>query len=169
MLAKMDAGTMHLEKSEIKINTIIKNIIERLRYQWRKKSIKIALNFKKDLTVLADGERIAQVFSNLLDNAIKFTPRNGIIEIITEMNNGNACISIKDSGIGIPENELGKIFERFFQVDKSRENGDKKGVGLGLSIANQIVQAHGGEITVTSELGKGSCFMVKIPLAHESE
>ncbi|MCD6577750.1 MAG: HAMP domain-containing protein [Anaerolineaceae bacterium] len=167
MLARLDAGTMILNRSEIQVNQIIENVLEKFKFRIEKKSITIKRKCTKQIFIYADGERIIQVLTIILDNAIKFTQAGGWIDISTSVEEGFGKVSILDSGVGIPEKDQKRIFDRFYQVDKSRHGGNDKGVGLGLSIARQIVLAHGGEITVTSELGKGSCFMVKIPLVHE--
>ena len=167
MLARLDAGTMILDKSEIQVNQVIENVLEKLKIKIEKKLITIKKRYDEQSLICADGERIVQVFFNLIDNAIKFTQPGGWVNISTQIESGFIRVSIEDSGVGIPEEDKKKIFNRFYQVDKSRHGGNDKGVGLGLSIAQQIVVAHGGEITVTGELGKGSCFMVKIPLVHE--
>ena len=132
-----------------------------------KKSITIKKKYNEQSLVYIDGERIAQVFTNLLKNAIKFTQAGGQIKITTQIEKGFERVSILDTEIGIQKEDFERIFNRFYQVDKPRYGGNDKGVGFGLFIARQIVLAHEGEITLTSELGKGSCFMVKIPLAHE--
>ena len=167
MLARLDAGTMKLRKRELEIHQIIENVLEKFKFGIEKKSIMIKKKYDEESFVYVDGERIVQVFINLFDNAIKFTQAGGQIDISTKAEKGFMRVSLTDSGIGIPKEDIGRIFERFYQVDKSRYRGNDKGIGLGLPIAHQIVLAHGGGITVTSELGKGSCFMVKIPLAHE--
>jgi len=167
MLARLDAGTMILKKSKLEVNQVIENVLEKFKFRIGKKSITIKKKYDEQSLVYIDGERMAQVFTNLLDNAIKFTQVGGQIEITSQIEKGFVRVSIMDTGIGIAKEDVGRIFNRFYQVDKSRYRGNDKGVGLGLSIARQIVLAHEGEITVTSGLGKGSCFMVKIPLAHE--
>ncbi len=114
--------------------------------------------------VLADQGQLEQVLLNLLDNAIKYTPDGGDIAIRTRQENKRVIIEVSDTGIGIPSKDLKRIFERFYRVDegRSREQG---GTGLGLAIVKHIVQLHGGEITVTSEAGKGSTFAVTLPAA----
>ncbi|MCE1225336.1 MAG: phosphate regulon sensor histidine kinase PhoR [Geobacteraceae bacterium] len=114
--------------------------------------------------VLADQGQLEQVLLNLLDNAIKYTPDGGDIAIRTRQENKRVVIEVSDTGIGIPSKDLKRIFERFYRVDegRSREQG---GTGLGLAIVKHIVQLHGGEITVTSEAGKGSTFTVTLPAA----
>lgn len=114
--------------------------------------------------VMADQGQLEQVLLNLLDNAIKYTPDGGDIAIRTRQENKRVVIEVSDTGIGIPSKDLKRIFERFYRVDegRSREQG---GTGLGLAIVKHIVQLHGGEITVTSEAGKGSTFTVTLPSA----
>jgi two-component system, OmpR family, sensor kinase len=109
-----------------------------------------------------DRQRIGQAVSILLDNAVKYTPEGGRIEIGVRTAAGHAQIRVSDTGVGIAEDELPRIFERFFRADKARTSA---GAGLGLSIAQQIVRAHGGEIRVQSQLGKGSTFVISIPHA----
>ena len=114
--------------------------------------------------VLADQGQLEQVLLNLLDNAIKYTPDGGDIAIRARQEAKQVVIDVSDTGIGIPSKDLKRIFERFYRVDegRSREQG---GTGLGLAIVKHIVQLHGGEITVTSEAGKGSTFTVSLPIA----
>ena len=127
---------------------------------------KLTSNFKvhKPLTVLGNESQLYQLVSNLIINAIQYTPRSGGVTVSLERNHNYAVISIQDTGIGIKESEQRRIFERFYRVnsDRSRVTG---GSGLGLAIASVIVQAHKGSLQVQSQLGKGSTFTVRLPLA----
>ena len=114
--------------------------------------------------VCADSDRMMQVLDNLIDNAIKFTPKGGRITLSSEISGKDVKIRILDTGAGIPPSEQGRIFERFYQVDKARTGGDKRGYGLGLAISKQIIETHHGSISVTSTTGEGSHFVVKLPL-----
>ena len=118
------------------------------------------------MVIPADAEKISQVINNLIDNAIKFSPKGGTIRISSLSDGVYGIFAIKDSGPGISEKDQARIFERFYQTDKSRKGGQGRGVGLGLAIAKQIVLAHGGTITVESRLEVGSTFMVKLPLIN---
>jgi len=165
-LARLDAGTMNFEKVEISINPLIKNIFDKIQFQLDEKKLQVEINFNQENIIFADGERIIQVFSNLINNAVKFTPEGGLIRVYDQSDENYAVIYIEDNGIGISDDDLDKVFERFYQADKSRGKDKTRSVGLGLSIAKQIVLSHQGEISVESELGNGSRFMVKLPLAY---
>jgi len=114
------------------------------------------------LLVLADAVRVQQVAVNLLHNAIKFTPPDGKITLKAQPQDGTILFSVQDSGIGLSAEDLPRIFERFYKVDRARATS---GTGLGLAIARHLVEAHGGKIWAESELGKGSTFFFTIPLA----
>jgi two-component system phosphate regulon sensor histidine kinase PhoR len=115
--------------------------------------------------VLGDPDRLGQVFANLVDNALKHArraPGGGLVRLQAESHHGRVVCSVMDNGPGIPAEDLGRIFERFYQVDKSRARRGA-GVGLGLAIAREIVQAHGGQIDVESVEGLGTRFTVMLP------
>ena len=110
----------------------------------------------------ADARALEQILGNLLDNAVKYTRPGGRIDVSVEGGDGLVKIRVSDDGIGIPEGDLGRIFERFYRVDKARSR-ELGGTGLGLSIVKHLVQSLGGEISVESELGKGSSFTLTLP------
>jgi two-component system, OmpR family, phosphate regulon sensor histidine kinase PhoR len=112
--------------------------------------------------VRGDNAQLSEVLQNLLDNAVQYTPQHGRVEVTATVNGSSVAITVADSGIGIPEADLERIFERFYRVDaaRSREAG---GTGLGLSIARHIVEAHGGRIWVESAVGQGSKFHFSVP------
>jgi len=168
-LAKLDAGTMMMSKEKVEINQLVKSLIESFHFEMERSGVKIKGVYSKPVYLIADGARLAQVFSNLVDNAIKFSKPDSLILITVSCEGNDAFVSVKDHGSGISEEEVKRIFERFYQVDKSRSGGASHGVGLGLAIARQIVLAHGGEISVTSRLGQGSTFMVKLPIEDATQ
>jgi signal transduction histidine kinase len=129
--------------------------------QW--KQITVSLDVNTPTTIVGDRVRLHQLFLNLIDNAIKYTPEGGTVALTMERRDGAAVFSVRDTGIGIPEEDIGKIFDRFYRVDKARSR-ELGGTGLGLSIAKWIVELHRGTITVTSEPGRGSTFTVALPL-----
>lgn len=109
-----------------------------------------------------DPDRIEQVLTNLIDNAIRHTDQNGTVKIIAEQNGGGVTIHVQDSGTGIPEEDLPFVFERFYKADKARTRG-RSGTGLGLAIAKNIVEAHKGTISVHSKLHEGTTFTFHLP------
>ena len=165
-LAKLDAGTVKFDMREIALNPMIKSIVEKFSFQIAAKELDVHIALEQPNVIIGDGERVIQVFNNLIDNAIKFSPAGGEIRIADQANDRFAVIQVIDHGVGIAQAETEKIFDRFYQADKSRGKHATHSAGLGLSIAYQIIKVHHGEISVQSELGKGSCFMVKLPLAH---
>ncbi len=165
-LARLEAGTADLEISPVDIKALLQNVVDKFTPQAQRAGITLSLNTPANLpNVLGDGDRLAQVFTNLVDNALKFTPANGQI-ILSAVNAGAEMeISITDSGIGAPKDALLHLFDRFYQVDSSRAGGENHGAGLGLAIVKEIVDAHGGRISVRSELGHGTTFVIHLPLA----
>jgi signal transduction histidine kinase len=165
-LACLEAGTADLKMSSVDIKALLQNIVDKFTPQAQKAGISLQLNVPANLVdVLGDGDRLAQVFTNLIDNALKFTPTKGQVTLAA-MNAGDEMqISITDSGIGVPKEALSRLFDRFYQVDISRAGGERHGAGLGLAIVKEIVDAHGGRISVRSELGHGTTFVIHLPLA----
>ena len=135
----------------------------------RQAGIELQLEADSTPTITGDGDRLMQVFNNLVDNAIKFTPSGGKVALRSYQENGQVVVSVADTGIGLAPEEKERIFERFYQADRSRPGGLARGAGLGLAIAREIVHAHGGSISVTSQPGKGSIFIVRLPIAAKSE
>jgi two-component system sensor histidine kinase ResE len=116
---------------------------------------------------MADGDRLAQVFTNLVDNALKFTPQGGSIHLRASVSKGEMNLTVADTGLGMTPEVQSHIFERFYQADASRSGGEGHGAGLGLAIVHEIVQAHGGRISVRSRLGEGTAFEVFLPLTKK--
>ena len=149
---------------KITLHEEIEKVLVTLEPAVRKKKIQVTLNLDKKLPEIeADRDRLKQVLVNLLDNAIKFNKDAGKITIKTARLSDGIEIRIEDTGIGIPPNDLPRIFERFYRVDKARAK-ESGGTGLGLSIVKHIVEAHKGSMTCTSVLGQGSSFQIKLPL-----
>jgi two-component system phosphate regulon sensor histidine kinase PhoR len=162
-LSKIESGRVPLNKTSISPDVLVKPVIERMELQAERAGIKLKNTVGSGLLpVLADVSRIQQVIVNLLHNAIKFTNPGGQIQLNAKEENGTVIFSIEDNGIGISEEDQSRIFERFYKTDRARASG---GTGLGLSIARHIIEAHGGNIWVDSQLGKGSTFYFSIPLS----
>jgi signal transduction histidine kinase len=131
----------------------------------RGKNITLLSSIPESLSVTVDAARIDQVLDNLLSNAIKYTPEGGMVSVGLRRQDDRAVITVTDTGIGIAADEQGQLFTRFFRASSARESGSK-GLGLGLSIVRSVVQAHGGDIALESELGKGTTVSVTIPLGE---
>lgn len=167
MLNNLNTKGMLLEKSSFDINRTIRNTAASFEGTCKHKAIAIELILTGDeLFVEADIGKIQQVLYNLLDNAIKFSHPDSIIKIETTEKHNKVFVSVKDSGIGIPKDDLKMIWDRFYKSDLSRGK-DKKGTGLGLSITKEIIQAHGEHINVISTEGVGSEFIFSLPVADE--
>ncbi|MCM8796204.1 MAG: ATP-binding protein, partial [Candidatus Omnitrophica bacterium] len=164
-LSKIESGKLKMVFLPVDILEVIKRTLAVLEPQAKKKSISISLNVMDSLPkVLADPTRLSQVILNLLDNAIKYTPDGGKVSISIFTKDKFVQVDIADTGIGIPQESLSRIFERFYRVDKARSR-ELGGTGLGLSIVKHIVLAHGGQVWVKSEEGLGSTFSFTIPQA----
>ena len=167
-LARLDAGTADITMSPVNMFGLLQAVAEKFAPQSQRAGVDIKVDVAANLqTITADGDRLAQVFTNLVDNALKFTPRSGLISLRAWVENTEMLISVMDTGTGIPEQAQAHIFERFYQADPARRGGEKHGAGLGLAIAHEIVQAHGGRISVRSKLGEGTSFDVFLPLTRK--
>lgn len=162
--SRMESASLALQKEPMQLYTAVQEVISELQPLADQAKITLSNNLTPGLpAVLGDKERLRRVIRNLVHNAVKFTPKGGHVTISATVETGRIVISVEDNGIGIPAEALPHLFERFYQVDSSstRRVG---GTGLGLYICKQIVAAHGGEIWVKSEVGKGSTFSFSLPL-----
>lgn len=168
-LSKIESGKLTMNLKATTLPPIIRKVVASMKIQAERKSTTLAINLPESLSeVLADETRITQVFFNLIDNAIKYTPQHGEITISASERPKEVLIQVSDNGIGIPEKEIPRLFERFYRVDKGRSR-ELGGTGLGLSIVKHIVKAHQGEISVESQLGQGTSFLFTIPKSEESQ
>jgi signal transduction histidine kinase len=168
-LARLDAGTADITMSPVNMSALLNAIREKFTPQSQKADVEVKVEVAANLPSLtADGDRLAQVFTNLVDNALKFTPSGGVISLRASVVNDEMLVSVSDTGVGIPVEAQAHIFDRFYQADSSRRGGEKHGTGLGLAIAREIVLAHGGKINVRSRLGEGTSFDVFLPLTGKS-
>lgn len=163
-LARLDSGIADLKRDPLDLNALARGAAERFGPRAQAAGVRLGLELEPLPEIFGDGDRLAQVLDNLLDNALKFTPSGGQIVIRTRKRGGELEIQVQDTGTGIAPEALPRIFERFYQADPSRQGGQARGAGLGLSIAREIVAAHGGTISVRSALGQGSTFLVVLPL-----
>lgn len=161
-LARLQAGRLSMKTASIDLGALTQGVGERLEIVAREKGVRLKVDAQPMPVIAGDGDRLVQVVTNLISNAIKYTPSGGRVEVCTQVRGGGVELVVTDSGLGIAPNELPRIFERFYQIDKAR--GPQRGTGLGLAIVQEIVQAHGGKITAASPgEGKGSTFTVWLP------
>jgi len=165
-LARLDAGTADLAMSPVNMAALLQSMGEKFAPMASRSGIDLRIHLAGGLPeVVGDGDRLAQVFTNLIDNALKFTPRGGKISVRAAQDRDELQIAVSDSGRGISPEALPHIFDRFYQADASRQGGERHGAGLGLAIAREIVAAHGGRISVRSAPDRGTAFIVHLPLA----
>ena len=162
ILAKLDSKEVVQKTERIDLSELLKGIMNNVKGLAELKEISLSFSGSAGASILADRHQMKTLFLNIIDNAFKYTPPKGGIDISVFTNGAAACVSIKDTGVGIPAEEIGHIFDRFYRVDKSRSSS---GFGLGLSIAKSIVESHGGNISVLSPSGAGTTFTVSLPLA----
>ncbi|HET7478449.1 MAG TPA: ATP-binding protein [Rubrobacteraceae bacterium] len=164
-LARLESQERTDYPSLVDVRVVLMTVLARMRRVARRKEITLLWKrFGKaaQYTVRGDETQLTSMFTNLVDNAIKYTPPGGRVEVTGGMNDREIVISIRDTGIGIPEGNLSRIFERFYRVDKARSKATG-GTGLGLSIVRHVAQNHGGRVTVESEIGEGTTFTVYLP------
>jgi heavy metal sensor kinase len=162
-LARSDAGKEQLTFEDVELKGLITGLASNIEALAQDKGIKFAVDAHEELMVSGDKVKLRQLFINILENAVRYTPTAGHISVSLVKQESNAVVSISDTGIGIPPEHLPHIFERFYRVDKARARADG-GVGLGLAIAKIITESHKGKIEVESELGKGTTFRISIPV-----
>lgn len=163
-LSLAEAGQLPLEKKQVDVKELIEDVITSFSGQAEAAGINLKSQVPDDLILSADPDRLDQVLSNLVVNALRYTPAGGQIEILAQPIEGGVQISVSDNGNGISSEDQAYIFERFWRADKARSHQDGSGHGLGLAIARQLVRAHGGQISVQSELGAGTRFDFTLPL-----
>ncbi len=164
-LVKMDKKVQDMNISSVSINDLTELILKRLRPIARKKDVEITFESNRNVVAEVDEVKMSLIISNLVENAIKYNNDHGWVKVVLDADHQYFTLAVGDSGIGIPEESLAQIYERFYRVDKShsREIG---GTGLGLAITKNAVLMHRGSITVTSTLGIGTTFQVKIPITY---
>ncbi|MEL6250887.1 MAG: HAMP domain-containing sensor histidine kinase [Bacteroidota bacterium] len=170
IITQAESGEMEMKIRKFRIYELIIDVIESLEYKFTKKnrniSFRLVSNGHEDTYVLADRERILQVLTNLVDNAIKYGDSEGEIQVALTSEENKMYVSVADEGKGIDKEHLDKIFRRFYRVDKSRSR-DKGGTGLGLAICKHLLKLHGEQITVESSPGSGTVFTFSLKMTSD--
>jgi signal transduction histidine kinase len=163
-IAKIEAGKMEYELVLADLLSIVAAAVEDAQVLAERKNIRISVSASPIPYVMADVEKLSQVFSNLISNAIKYTEKEGKITVTVEHHGNGARVSVADTGVGIAPEDLPKIFVKFYQASNASKVATK-GTGLGLALVKAFVEGHGGEVSVTSTVGEGSTFCVDLPAA----
>jgi signal transduction histidine kinase len=159
-ISEAEVGTMRLHPEEANLHLLIEDAVDLYRHVAEERDIRIQASCPKDLALTVDPNRIRQVLANLLDNALKYSPPGGRVEIRAFRRQHEIVVTVSDTGIGILPEELSKVWDRLYRGDKSRS---ERGLGLGLSLVKAVVEAHKGRVDVSSEPGAGSTFFVYLP------
>jgi signal transduction histidine kinase len=161
-LARADEGRLPMDTKAINLPDVIREAEDAFRYLYEDKKVELQTDMEAEITLMADSKMLFQLFSNLLDNALKHTPPGGSVFIKATNEKDIVSIEVKDTGEGIQEEHLPHIFERFYRIEENNDNG----FGLGMAICKSIVEAHGGDISVESTQGKGTVFKIRLPLVR---
>jgi heavy metal sensor kinase len=165
-ISEAETGTIHLHKTRVGLASLIEQVQSIYGYLAEEKGITLATHCPDDLLVFVDADRMRQALANLLDNAIKYTPQGGDVEIRAAQQGDRVVLTVRDSGCGISLEDLPRIWDRLYRGDRSRS---QRGLGLGLSLVKAIVHAHAGRVEAESEPGKGSTFRVYLSLPDPSD
>lgn len=169
-LARADEGRFDVHREPVALEPLVRDVFETALILGETAGIKVSLVAAEPATVLGDRVRLRQLFLNLVTNAIKYTPRGGTVDLALQVQGPTVTFTVRDTGIGIAAADLPHIFERFWRADRVRSrSAERSGFGLGLAISQWIAQAHGGTLTATSRLTRGSTFIVTLPLASEPD
>ncbi len=167
-LSRLESGELGLDPKTLDLRSLVRNVAQTLRPVAEDKGIELRVSVPKEpVTVLGDGENLRQSIGNLVDNAIKYTLDGGHVWLSLQASSQKAVVEVADTGLGIAAEETDRIFERFYRVDKARSR-EMGGTGLGLAIVKHVTQAHGGQVSVESEPGRGSIFRLELPLLNSS-
>jgi heavy metal sensor kinase len=163
ILARQPFDTPAIMRERVSLDKVVGECARAAQVLAARKNLKLTVNANNPLSLIGDDELLQRMILNLLDNAVKYTPAGGEVSLDLNAHNGDARITVRDTGIGIPEKDQPHVFDRFYRVDKARSRA-MGGAGLGLSIAHWIAEAHGGTISVESQPGRGSAFTVELPI-----
>lgn len=165
VVARLDSGQLQLHKVRLNLGDILRDVERNLRLVAQEKQVQLTVDLLPVPPILADPDRLTQLFTNLVENAITHTPAGGRVLLLARRHGAQAVEGIvQDTGVGMAREQLPRIFERFYQADSSRVRREQQGTGLGLTIVKELAEAHGGSVQVHSELGQGTAFVVRLPL-----
>jgi signal transduction histidine kinase len=167
-LSREDAGVANSARAPVDLAALLKGVAETMRPLAEVKGVRLDAAVAGPLWVHGDELRVRHVFLNLIDNALKYTPEGGAVEVRAESRDGAVVATVRDTGEGIAAEHLPRVFDRFYRVDKARSR-EQGGTGLGLSIARSIVASHGGEIALDSAPGRGTTCTVTLPTNQASQ
>jgi signal transduction histidine kinase len=159
-ISEAETGAMRLKLTSFSLADLLRQVEEVYRYLAEEKRIVLTVACPDDLQIIGDRSRLGRVLANLMDNAIKYTPESGKVAVTADLLDSEISVTVKDTGIGIAQMELSRIWDRLYRIDPSRH---ERGLGLGLTLVKAIVQAHHGRITVHSQVGQGSTFTLHLP------
>ncbi len=165
-LSRLESGQVVMQHEPIDMEELLRGCAERFAWQLRESGAELQLDVSQLPSLEGDGHRLEQVFTNLIDNAVRHTPKGGHITVNAAANNGAVRVGVRNTGSYIPPDELSRVFERFFQHDPARTRGSA-GAGLGLAIVTEVVQAHRGTISATSDETEGTEFVVTLPTSKK--
>jgi signal transduction histidine kinase len=161
-ITEAESGVMQLHRALTSVNALLASVIDLYQVIAEEKRISVTTHFMTSCEAAVDAVRMRQVFANLLDNALKYTPEGGAVQVSCSTQGGRVAVCIRDTGIGISAAEQPLIWDRMYRGDRSRS---QRGLGLGLSLVKAIVEAHHGEVSVESESGRGAAFTVVLPVS----
>ena len=164
-LARLESGYLSIYKENLSVIPTIERITQKFDQAAKENNISLSFEhtLRENLSMELDEDRMEQVLTNLIDNALRHTNENGSVTVQLSKTNSHFIIKVIDSGYGIPKEDLPYVFERFYKADKARTRG-KSGTGLGLAIAKNIVERHNGVLTAESEVGVGTSFIINLPI-----
>jgi signal transduction histidine kinase len=165
-IVEAEAGAMRLDKQREDLSQIMRQAVDLYDVVAKDKGLAVVTHLEPEVSIHADRRRVFQVCANLLDNAVKYTPAGGRVEISVLRAEKQAVCRVADTGIGIAPDDRARVWERLFRADRSR---GERGLGLGLSLVKAVVEAHGGEVRLESELGQGATFEIRLPLVPTLE
>jgi len=168
LLVLSDAESHEPDKSQFDLSLLLEDVLARFAMRAQLEGVSLSKEVPAGIRIVASQDQVEQTVSNLVDNAIKYTPSGGSVNVRLTRTNGNVRIEVSDTGIGLLQEDVPRIFERFYRVDKARSR-KSGGTGLGLSIVKHVVESHAGRVAVESEFNRGSCFAIELPTGLPGE